>query len=211
MNKNDSNNLLNKICILVFITTFPMLHVASIVGRPDIFGFVFILLLILLTIDYKFDERDYKRYIFIIFTTISLLLTRRWYIFFVFSYYFFYLLCLMIISIIEGKDKLINRLINILLLFLPMFSIIISFGYQKITSIIHNNYKLLYSVFSVGGFKYEMMIKLNNIGIVFTIIMIIGFIYSLVNKKNRYFSIILLGTYLLSITLFLDKTFFLYL
>ena len=33
-----------------------MLHISSINGRPCIFGFIFIVLLILLTIDYNFDN-----------------------------------------------------------------------------------------------------------------------------------------------------------
>ena len=203
LNKTDSNSLINKISILVFVTTFPMLHIASILGRPDIFGFIFILLLILLTIDYNFDNIDYKRYMYIIFTTISLLLTRRWYIYFVFSYYLFYTLGLIYISIRDGNNHLYKRIKNILLLYLIIFSVIISFGLPKVINITSTNYELLYSVYSFGGLKYELINKINNIGIIFILIMLVGFIYSIINKKTRYFSLILFGTYLLSIILFI--------
>ncbi len=201
--KNRYNKLL-KISILSLISFFPMLHSASILGRPDIIGINFIVLLILLTVNYKFNNKDIKHWIILFFTTVSLVLTRRWYIYFVLSYYIGYIIVLFISTLIENDVYvLFKRIKNVTIFGVFSLMVVFWFGREKIYSMMNTNYSKLYSGFHYGGIKYELMNQVNYLGIIFLIIIIVGIIYSLLKNKNRKMTVVLFITYILSVLLFI--------
>ena len=106
------DNIKVKCSLLITLILFPLLHVATILGRPDIIGLAFVGIIILLTIDYDFESKDIIRWIILFITTIVLCLTRRWYLYFIVAYYFSYAFILIIKSI-KQKNKEFNSFIYI--------------------------------------------------------------------------------------------------
>ena len=68
--------------------TFPFLRMSAMLGQPDWFGLIFAFMLLLLTLDYRFDRIDLPRYLLIFAATAGVILTRRWYLYFVVGYCF---------------------------------------------------------------------------------------------------------------------------
>ena len=74
--------------------TFPFVRMSAVLGQPDWFGLIFAFMLMLLTLDYRFDGIDLPRYLLIFAATAGIILTRRWYLYFVVGYCFAYVLML---------------------------------------------------------------------------------------------------------------------
>mgnify|MGYP007077731175 CR=1 FL=1 len=55
-------------------------------------------MLMLLTLDYRFDGIDLPRYLLIFAATAGIILTRRWYLYFVVGYYFAYAVLVLVSS-----------------------------------------------------------------------------------------------------------------
>ena len=79
--------------------TFPFVRMSAVLGQPDWFGLIFAFMLMLLTLDYRFDGIDLPRYLLIFAATAGIILTRRWYLYFVVGYCFAYVLLLAVSSI----------------------------------------------------------------------------------------------------------------
>ena len=78
--------------------TFPFVRMSAVLGQPDWFGLIFAFMLMLLTLDYRFDGIDLPRYLLIFAATAGIILTRRWYLYFVVGYCFAYVLMLAVSS-----------------------------------------------------------------------------------------------------------------
>ena len=68
----------------------PLVNYSALLGQPDIFGLVFIILLTNEALSYDCTSLDIMRCIVIFGFTIALILTRRWYMFFVLGYFISY-------------------------------------------------------------------------------------------------------------------------
>ena len=84
-------------------STFPFVRMSAVLGQPDWFGLIFAFMLMLLTLDYRFDGIDLPRYLLIFAATAGIILTRRWYLYFVVGYCFAYVLLLAVSSIRLAK------------------------------------------------------------------------------------------------------------
>ena len=69
-------------------------------------------MLMLLTLDYRFDGIDLPRYLLIFAATAGIILTRRWYLYFVVGYCFAYVLLLAVSSIRLAKDGQPSRAVH---------------------------------------------------------------------------------------------------
>ena len=93
---------------------------SAVLAQPDWFGLIFAFMLMLLTLDYRFDGIDLPRYLLIFAATAGIILTRRWYLYFVVGYYFSYALLLFVSSAKlakQGQKGLALRRVRNLILF----------------------------------------------------------------------------------------------
>ena len=149
--------------------TFPFVRMSAVLGQPDWFGLVFAFMLMLLTLDYRFDGIDLPRYLLIFAATAGIILTRRWYLYFVVGYCFAYVLMLAVSSIRLAKDgqpsRAVHRMVRLVvfglcaagamvLLLLPMVRKILSFDYAG-----------RYSYYNFGGITLELAAQTLRIGL----------------------------------------------
>ncbi len=197
------DKLIFKIFLLFIIVIFPSLHESTILGRPDIIGLIFALSIILLTMEYNFDNKDIVRWIVIFIITCILIMIRRWYLYFVVSYYTCYVLVLFISTIMKKDKKLfIKRITNLMIFGFSSLFLIVLFANQMIKNILSKNYSKIYSNWNRGGILYEPLNQLVIIGMLIMFLIVVGLIFSLYKKNNRKNSILLLCTYLLSMAMF---------
>ena len=158
--------------------TFPFVRMSAVLGQPDWFGLIFAFMLMLLTLDYRFDGIDLPRYLLIFAATAGIILTRRWYLYFVVGYCFAYVLMLAVSSIRLAKDgqpsRAVHRMVRLLvfglcaagamvLLLLPMVRKILSFDYAG-----------RYSYYNFGGITLELAAQTLRIGLLNFILIGIG-------------------------------------
>ena len=149
--------------------TFPFVRMSAVLGQPDWFGLIFAFMLMLLTLDYRFDRIDLPRYLLIFAATAGIILTRRWYLYFVVGYCFAYVLMLAVSSIRLAKDgqpsRAVHRMVRLVafglcaagamvLLLLPMVRKILSFDYAG-----------RYSYYNFGGITLELAAQTLRIGL----------------------------------------------
>ena len=149
--------------------TFPFVRMSAVLGQPDWFGLIFAFMLMLLTLDYRFDGIDLPRYLLIFAATAGIILTRRWYLYFVVGYCFSYVLMLAVSSIRLAKDgqpsRAVHRMVRLVgfglcaagamvLLLLPMVRKILSFDYAG-----------RYSYYNFGGITLELAAQTLRIGL----------------------------------------------
>lgn len=158
--------------------TFPFVRMSAVLGQPDWFGLIFAFMLMLLTLDYRFDGIDLPRYLLIFAATAGIILTRRWYLYFVVGYCFAYVLLLAVSSIRLAKDgqpsRAVHRLVRLavfglcaagamVLLLLPMVRKILSFDYAG-----------RYSYYNFGGITLELAAQTLRIGLLNFILIGLG-------------------------------------
>ena len=149
--------------------TFPFVRMSAVLGQPDWFGLIFAFMLMLLTLDYRFDGIDLPRYLLIFAATAGIILTRRWDLYFVVGYCFAYVLMLAVSSIRLAKDgqpsRAVHRMVRLVvfglcaagamvLLLLPMVRKILSFDYAG-----------RYSYYNFGGITLELAAQTLRIGL----------------------------------------------
>jgi len=149
--------------------TFPFVRMSAVLGQPDWFGLIFAFMLMLLTLDYRFDGIDLPRYLLIFAATAGIILTRRWYLYFVVGYCFAYVLMLAVSSIRLAKDgqpsRAVHRMVRLVafglcatgamvLLLLPMVRKVLSFDYAG-----------RYSYYNFGGITLELAAQTLRIGL----------------------------------------------
>ena len=149
--------------------TFPFVRMSAVLGQPDWFGLIFAFMLMLLTLDYRFDGIDLPRYLLIFAATAGIILTRRWYLYFVVGYCFAYVLMLAVSNIRLAKDgqssRAVHRMVRLVvfglcaagamvLLLLPMVRKILSFDYAG-----------RYSYYNFGGVTLELAAQTLRIGL----------------------------------------------
>ena len=162
--------------------TFPFVRMSAVLGQPDWFGLIFAFMLMLLTLDYRFDDIDLPRYLLIFAATAGIILTRRWYLYFVVGYCFAYVLMLAVSSIRLAKDgqpsRAVHRMVRLVvfglcaagamvLLLLPMVRKILSFDYAG-----------RYSYYNFGGITLELAAQTLRIGLLNFILIGLGLWFS---------------------------------
>lgn len=194
------DNIKVKCTLLLSLILFPLLHVSTILGRPDIIGLVFVGIIILLTIDYDFESKDIMRWIILFIITITLSITRRWYLYFIVGYYISYALILIIKSI---KNKKTKNIINLFIFGCLSIIMVLILLKPLIHKILSTNYSKLYVAWNNGGISFELLNQLHYLGFIMAIIIIIGYIYLISNKKTRITAYTFILTYIITMLLFL--------
>ncbi len=179
----------------------PVLHSTFIYGQPDLFGLVFVFLIISLTLDYDFLKIDIDRFIVLIILTFMLLICRRWYIYWIFSYYVCYFLKLIIINRSDiRKLKLVIKNWFIFVIGAGVFFLITLL--PMIKNIIFSDFGVSYKFYSAGGFGMELLNQIKHLGYIIFIFMLIGVGYGLIKSKYRLVTILNVIGYILMLFLF---------
>ena len=168
--------------------SFPLLRMAASLGQPDWFGLIFALIILPLTIDFRFDAGEPGRCVGLFFATAALVLTRRWYLYFIVSYYLVYAVTVAgstILLIGRGRggqavDR-IRRLITfgagslaaILVLFWPIVRKILSYSYES-----H------YAAYNVGGLGLELFSQAFRLGPFYLPLVIAGVVWAFLRGKG---------------------------
>ena len=182
---------------MISLILFPLFHYSALIGQPDVYGLIFVNIILLLTIDFDFKKMELDRLSIIFISTVALILTRRWYMYWVVSYYFFYAV-LLIIQLIKKKSSIknflafgIGSILACLLLLFPMFYKMMGYNYSD-----H------YQMYNVGGLSYEITNQINYLGLAVLVMALLGLVSGICIRKTRFFTICMLGTLILEMVLF---------
>lgn len=186
---------------LISFILIPVLHATFIYGQPDLFGLVFVFLIISLTIDYDFEKIEIDRFLLLIIITFMLLICRRWDLYFVFAYYICYFINLVVTNIkSENKIKEIIKNWFLFVLIALIFFLITLLPLMK--NIISSNFGSSYEFYMAGGLKTELLNQLKHLGCIPLVFILIGIIYGITKQKYRLFSIMNILCYLVMVYLF---------
>lgn len=183
---------------IISLILMPILHGTFIYGQPDLFGLVFIFMIIALTIDYDFKKIELDRLTMIFLSTYMLTISRRWYIYWIISYYALYVLYILL----SNKKQLKTIIKNIIIYGVVVGIIYIVTLLPFIKNTLLNNYSSSYSFYSNGGAIYELGCQIRHLGYLQFIIIIGGLIYGLLEKKYRKMTILAIIQYLMIIIMF---------
>ena len=197
------------LCFVLSMTavfTFPLLYRAALWGQPDWFGIIFCVIIMLLTMDYNFEEFNPVLCVVLFFATAGLIATRRWYLYFLIGYYACY--GIRIVGVIvkkyrAGERKAAVGIIKNAGIFAAISALIIGVVYAKtIVHILMYDYGDRYASFMNGGFSAEILNQAKLIALFYGIIMIVGIVYTLAAKKNYMLSISAIAGIFIGIGLF---------
>ena len=149
--------------------TFPFVRMSAVLGQPDWFGLIFAFMLMLLTLDYRFDSIDLPRYLLIFAATAGIILTRRWYLYFVVGYCFAYVLMLAVSSIRLAKDgqpsRAVHRMVRLVLFGLCAAGAMVLLLLPMVRKILSFDYAGRYSYYNFGGITLELAAQTLRIGL----------------------------------------------
>ena len=149
--------------------TFPFVRMSAVLGQPDWFGLIFAFMLMLLTLDYRFDGIDLPRYLLIFAATAGIILTRRWYLYFVVGYCFAYVLLLAVSSIRLAKDgqpsRAVHRMVRLVVFGLCAAGVMVLLLLPMVRKILSFDYAGRYSYYNFGGITLELAAQTLRIGL----------------------------------------------
>ena len=158
--------------------TFPFVRMSAVLGQPDWFGLIFAFMLMLLTLDYRFDGIDLPRYLLIFAATAGIILTRRWYLYFVVGYCFAYVLLLAVSSIRLAKDgqpsRAVHRMVRLVVFGLCAAGAMVLLLLPMVRKILGFDYAGRYSYYNFGGITLELAAQTLRIGLLNFILIGIG-------------------------------------
>ena len=185
--------------------TFPFVRMSAVLGQPDWFGLIFAFMLMLLTLDYRFDGIDLPRYLLIFAATAGIILTRRWYLYFVVGYYFSYALLLFVSSAKlakQGQKALaLRRVRNLILFGVCAMAAMVVLLWPMVSKILAFNYSDRYSYYNVGGIAVELYYHAMRTGLLNLILILFG-LWLCVKRKKPSLPVLALCELMLSMLLF---------
>ena len=162
--------------------TFPFVRMSAVLGQPDWFGLIFAFMLMLLTLDYRFDGIDLPRYLLIFAATAGIILTRRWYLYFVVGYCFAYVLLLAVSSIRLAKDgqpsRAVHRMVRLVVFGLCAAGAMVLLLLPMVRKILNFDYAGRYSYYNFGGITLELAAQTLRIGLLNFILIGMGLWFS---------------------------------
>ena len=167
---------------LSFAACFPFLRMAAALGQPDWFGLIFAFIILLLTLDYRFDTAEPARWAGMFFATAALIVTRRWYLYFIVGYYAVYA-----VTVVAGAVRLgrsgsgraagdrIRGLITfgagsvaaMIILFWPIVQRVLTYSYAE-----H------YAAYNTGGLALELYSQMFRLGPLYLPLTVAGVVWA---------------------------------
>ena len=171
---------------LLFVT-FPLFHMASILGMPDVFGLFFVFLIMTELFNYDYNLFSFRKTFSISVLIILLIITRRWYLFWVLGFVSSVILVEVLFSIVkcdhkEKKRVFLNNIKTLCAILSIIIIPLIPFIYK---TLFVRNYSNEYTAWYIGGFPYEIYNQIGYLGILLSVVLLVGLIYGLINDKLR--------------------------
>lgn len=159
----------------------PLVNYPALLGQPDIFGLVFVMMLVFAALSYDFKKRDTALWIFIFVNTILLILTRRWYMYWVVSFFAVWFVTLALSS---GEDR--RKVIKNMLVFAVLSMVVGMSGlFLYFKRILSYDYGDRYSFYDLGGMPYEVYNQSAYLGWLWCALLIAGFVLGVICRKTR--------------------------
>lgn len=196
--KNESGYFLVGLTLTV---VFPYLRMAAALGQPDWFGLIFAFMILLLTLDYRFDRLEPGRCAAIFFATEALILTRRWYLYFLVGYFFTYAV-LVVLSCRGLPRRARNRRLRNLVLFgAGSAAAMCLLLWPIVRHILLYNYSSHYAVYNTGGLALELYSQFFRLSPLYLFLMGWG-LWAARKKKQAFLPALALGQLAVSLVLF---------
>ena len=158
--------------------TFPFLRMSAMLGQPDWFGLIFAFMLVLLTLDYRFDRMEPVRFLLIFAATAAIILTRRWYLYFVVGYCFAYAVLVLVSSVRTAragqKKQALVQVHNLVLFGLMSMVAMLILLWPMVRKILGFDYAGRYSYYNFGGIALELAAQALRIGLLNFILIGLG-------------------------------------
>ena len=181
----------------------PILHFASWLGMPDIFGMFFVFGIIVLLINFNQEKFEWRTAVALALLIICLTVTRRWYLFWIVG--FVPTIMVLYLAFAAIRDR--SRLKPLFFSELKTGLLVIGFAAVVLAPFLYHNliardYAEEYSQWYYGGFPYEINHQIFLLGWLFIGLIAFGIIYGLVNKKLRIITITAVFGFLISLLAF---------
>lgn len=180
----------------------PMLHCVALKGMPDAFGMVFVLLILIHTLDFDFRKVDWKNNVRIGVAAVALFITRRWYAYWIVAYLTCFLVGSMLQAILCRENmkvffKTAGGLVlcgggMALLVLSPLFVRILSYSYSE-----H------YISYKFGGIGTEISRQIIYMGRIPFLFVIAGIAVGFICKRTRFLTCTMTATWLLAMFMFI--------
>lgn len=160
-----------------WLLTFPFLRMSAMLAQPDWFGLIFAFAILVLTLDYRFEQLEPGRFALLFLATAAVILTRRWYLYFVVGYYFSYALLLLVSSAkLARTDKAlaVRRVRNLIAFGLCALVAMVALLWPMVRKILAFDYSDRYSYYNVGGMATELYYHTLRIGLLNFILIGLG-------------------------------------
>lgn len=183
--------------------SIPLLYQALSYGQPDLIGLIFILVILLLTLDYWFERPDVPRWLLLLAAVYLLIVCRRWYAYWLTAYVLCYAVA-WLVRLITKHDRRLALLSfrNALAFLLPSLGLLVLTLWHMLQAIISYDYAVHYAAYLSGGFAAEVTAQVSRLGWLACALFAAGLIWALARKKSRGPALAALITCLLSLILF---------
>ena len=163
---------------LSWCITFPFLRMSAMLAQPDWFGLIFGFSILLLTLDFRFENLQPVRFCLLFAATAAIILSRRWYLYFVVGYYFAYAALVLVSSLRTaraGQKKQARAQVRNLVLFgLMSMAAMLILLWPMVRKILGYDYAGRYAYYNFGGLTLELAAQALRIGLLNFILIGLG-------------------------------------
>lgn len=182
-----------------FLVSWPLLLFPMTHGMPDPFGLAFAALILLLTVDYRFEDLPLPRLLCLFVASCGLILTRRWYMYFVFAYYLCWCAAVLFSRPLRLWPKLLRNMalfggVSAVLILLPLFPTF----YRALTY----DYADRYGAFYGGGINENLVVQKGYLGYILLAVLVVGAVVCLAHRGSHPWMPVLAGTWGVSFWMF---------
>lgn len=169
---------------------FPLLHYASLLGMPDIFGLFFVFAIVILLNNLDFSKYRFGVSLLLSALLVLLAITRRWYIFWIVGFVPSFIILSLLFVCIRDRQNIKAYVLNSVKLCITIFLVVIITLFPFIYhTLIDRNYSEEYAEYYFGGFPYEVSNQIGFLGVLMLILIILGVGYGIVNSRFRVLSL----------------------
>ena len=165
-----------------WLFTYPFLRMSYLLGQPDWFGLIFAFSIVLLTLDYRFEQPDVPRFVLLFLATAALILTRRWYLYFVVGYYAAYVLLVAFscrrLARAGQKAEARRRLRTLVRFGLGSLAALLVLLWPMVHKILTYSYADHYAYYNAGGLSMEAFLQFFRIGGLNFVLIAAGLVYT---------------------------------
>ena len=167
--------------------TYPWLRMSAVLSQPDWFGLIFAFSILLLTLDFRFENLDLPRFGLLFLATAAIILSRRWYLYFVVGYYFAYAVLVLVSSVkiakAGQKQDAFLQVRNLVLFGLMSMAAMVILLWPMVSHILGYGYADRYSYYNGGGFAAEISLQFWRMGLLNLMLIGLGLWFCLKKRK----------------------------